>query len=81
MSSDRFTEIINYLSAMSREFGEMRAEIRDLRKEMHAKSDEVRGDIRHLARKVDIMNQDLLDLRASQRDLESRMDSLERKQA
>ncbi|HEX8472491.1 MAG TPA: hypothetical protein VF666_00520 [Pyrinomonadaceae bacterium] len=81
MSSDRFTEIINYLSAMSREFGEMRAEIRDLRKEMHAKLDEVRGDIRHLARKVDIMNQDLLDLRASQRDLESRMDSLERKQA
>ncbi len=88
MSSDRFTEILNYLSAISREVAElraeikeMRAEIKEVRGEMRVNFEAVRGDVRHLARKVDVMNQDLLDLRANQRDLEGRMDALESKQA
>ena len=84
MSTDRFTEILNYLSAMSREFGEFRAETKarfdSLEAEMRASFEAVRADIRHLARKIETLNQDSLDLRASQRDLEARMDAFETKQ-
>ncbi|HVF55806.1 MAG TPA: hypothetical protein VM934_06625 [Pyrinomonadaceae bacterium] len=62
MSADRLTEIINYLSAMSRDVGELRAEMRTRFDEVNSRFDEVRADIRHLSRKVDVMNQDLLDL-------------------
>ena len=123
MSTDRLTEVLNYLSAMSRDIGALRTEVRattsaievlrtevsanaaaievlrtevranaaaieGLRTEMQTKFDEVnakldgvRGDVRHLSRKVEVMNQDLLDLRANQSDLEHRMGELERKQA
>ncbi len=92
MSTDRLTEILNYVSAISREIGALRTEtkarfdqldarIDHLDAEMRANFETVRGDIRHLSRKVELMNQDLLDLRADQRDLEVRMDALESKQA
>lgn len=92
MSSDRTTEILNYLSAMSRDIGEFRAETKsrldalearmeNLETEMRAGFEQVHSDIRRPSKKVDIMNQDLLDLRVSQHDLESRMEALERKQA
>ncbi|MDQ3255651.1 MAG: hypothetical protein M3R15_17420 [Acidobacteriota bacterium] len=107
MSTDRTTEILNYLSAMSRDVGELRAEVRasgqgleelraevrangqgieELRAEMRVKFNEVntqfdgvRADIRHLTRKIDLLNNDSLDLRAYQRDLEARMDNFESK--
>ncbi len=106
MSTDRTTEILNYLSAISREVGALRTEMKNrfdevngrfeevesrldkaesrfdrLEAEMRAGFAAVRADVRHLADKVDVMNQDLLDLRANQRGLEKRMDALERKQA
>jgi chromosome segregation ATPase len=99
MSTDRLTEILNYLSAMSRDIGEFRAETKarfdsietrmsdvetrmgNLETEMRAGFEGVRADIRHLARKVEIMNRDLLDLRAIQEGLEQRMEALESKQA
>ena len=91
MSTDRTTEILNYLSAISREIGAFRTEVQgrfekvegrldQLEAEMRAGFETMRTDIRRLGRKVDVMNQDLLDLRANQRDLEQRMDALERKQ-
>lgn len=83
MSSDRLTEVLNYLSALSREIGLLRTEMRtrfdQLEAEMRANFETVHADVRHLARKVELMNQDLLDLRADQRDLEVRMDALESK--
>lgn len=92
MSSDRLTEVLNYLSAISREIGALRTEMQtrfdqvetridQLEAEMRANFETVRADVRHLARKVELMNQDLLDLRADQRDLEVRMDTLESKRA
>ena len=112
MSTDRTTEILNYLSAISREVGALRAEMKSrfeevngrfeevnghfeevngrfekvdgrfdrLEAEMRAGFEAVRTDIRRLGRKIDVMNQDLIDLRGDQRDLEQRMDALERKQ-
>ncbi len=88
MSTDRFTEILNYLSAMSRDIGELRSEMRGRFDETDAKLTkledqltEVRSDIRHLARKVELLNQDSLDLRADAREMEVRVGALERKQA
>ncbi len=80
MSTNHFTEILNYQSAMSRDVGEMRAEMRARFDEVNTRFDEVRADIRHLARKVELLNQDSLNLRASQRDLEARMDNFDSKQ-
>ena len=116
MSSDRTTEILNYVSAISREVGALRMEMKTrfeqletemgtvkaevgtvkaemrtgfaqletrmsgIETEMRTGFEGVRGDVRHLGRKVDIMNQDLLKVRADQRDLEGHMDALERKQ-
>ena len=110
MSSDRTTEILNYVSAISREVGALRMEMKPrfeqletemgtvkaemrtgfaqletrmsgIETEMRTGFEAVRGDVRHLGRKVEIMNQDLLKVRADQRDLEGHMDALERKQA
>ena len=65
MSTERLTEILNYLSAISRDVGELRAEMRAKFAEMQSNFDDIRSDIRHLSRKVDVINQDMLDLRAS----------------
>jgi chromosome segregation ATPase len=88
MSTDRLTEILNYLSAISRDIGELRSEMRAKFTEVEAKFaemqsnfDTIHSDIRHLSRKVDVINRDLLDLRAGQQDLEQRTDALESKQA
>jgi septal ring factor EnvC (AmiA/AmiB activator) len=37
MSTDRFTEILNYLSAISRDVGELRQEFRQFREEANAR--------------------------------------------
>ncbi|HEV7843195.1 MAG TPA: hypothetical protein VGO69_05830 [Pyrinomonadaceae bacterium] len=36
MSTDRTTEMLNYLSAISRDVGELRTEVRELRNEVRA---------------------------------------------
>jgi uncharacterized coiled-coil DUF342 family protein len=106
MSTDRTTEILNYVSAISREVGALRTEMKtrfeqletemlgvktDMRtgfERLEAEMLEVKTEmrtgfeaVRPLRRKVEIMNQELLDVRAAQRDLEARVDVLERKQA
>jgi archaellum component FlaC len=88
MSTDRLTEVLNYLSAMSREVGEMRSEVRAngqsleaLRGEMRTGFEEVRTDIRRLKHRLEIVTEDLMELRTEGRDLRKRMEELERKQA
>ena len=98
MSTDRTTEILNYLSAISREVGAFRAEMKSrfeevngrfekvdgrfdrLEAEMRAGFEAVRGDVRPLAQKIEVLTQDSMNLRADQRDLRVRVDALERKQ-
>ena len=45
MSSDRTAEILNYLSAISREFGEFRREMSDFRAEVNARFEEVNAKL------------------------------------
>jgi hypothetical protein len=86
MSTDRLTEILNYLSAMSRDIGAFRAEVnarfdtvepRVGNIEMQLR--EVRTDIRLMNRKFDVVAKGFMDLQAYQLDLEKRTETLERK--
>jgi archaellum component FlaC len=85
MSTDRLTEILNYLSAISREVGglriEMNARFDKLETEMRAGFEEVRTDIRLLKRQLEVVTQDLMEVRRDQRDVEVRLSALESKQA
>jgi phage-related minor tail protein len=85
MSSDRLTEILNYLSAISREVGNLRTEMNArfdrLDTETKAGFEAVRTDIRLLKRQFEVMTQDLMEVRRNQRDLEVRTGALESKQA
>ena len=86
MSTDRTAEILNLLSAMSREIGAFRAEVnarfdtvetRVGNIEMQLR--EVRTDIRLMNRKFDVVAKGFMDLQAYQLDLEKRTETLERK--
>ena len=83
MSTDRLTEILNYLSAMSREVGDFRQETKSrfdrIETEMRAGFEQVRTDVRQLKHKIEILTEDSMELRADQRDLRKRADVLERK--
>lgn len=70
MSQDRTAEIINYLSAISREVGEMRAEFR-------RELSELRNEVRAITSRLDRLEARILDNRADIRELESRMAVLE----
>ncbi len=69
MSTDRTTEIINYLSAISREVGELRTEMREMRVEqnsfrteltaVHAELVEVRSEQSKLRADLDLVREDL----------------------
>jgi hypothetical protein len=72
MSTDRLTEVLNYLSAMSRDIGELRTEVR-------TGFEQVRSDIRHLKHKLEVLTEDSMELRTDQRDLRKRVEVLERK--
>jgi archaellum component FlaC len=85
MSTDRLTEILNYVSAISREVGllrtEMNARFDKLEIEMRAGFEEVRTDVRLLKRQFEVMAQDFMILRRDQRDLDVRLSAIEGKQA
>jgi predicted nucleic acid-binding Zn-ribbon protein len=70
MSTDRTTEMLNYLSAISRDVGEVRTEVRELRNEVRA-----------ITSRLDRLEARILENRADVRDLESRVSMLEGKQA
>ena len=90
MSTDRTTEILNLLSALSRGIGAFRAEVNarfdrldnrvdNLETEMRAGFEKVHTDMRLMNRKFDEFAGDMMDLRGRQRDLEKRTEVLERK--
>ena len=90
MSTDRFTEILNYLSAMSREIGTFRSETRarfeSLEAEVRSGFLRTHEDVRLLTEQVEVMTKDLMQVRGRQglidkrqREAEARLDSLEAK--
>lgn len=81
MSADRTTEILNYLSAMTRDIAEMRAALETRLGRLEA---EVRAVVTRLDRIESTVLQtraDVLQNRADTRDLEDRIAVFERKQA
>jgi hypothetical protein len=88
MSTERTTEILHYLSAMSRDIGEFRTETRtqisELRTEMRTGFGELRVEIREARAEVSAIASRLyrlearvLDNRADVRDLDARVKVLE----
>lgn len=53
MSADRFTEILNYLSAMSREIGEFRAETKSRLDQIEVRLDKFEARFGSMERRID----------------------------
>ncbi len=88
MSSDRTTEILNYLSAISREVGEMRTEMNNRINELSARLDETNTRLLHIereqrqfGRRLDRIEGFLLTTKADIGDLQDRVAALEEKRA
>jgi DNA anti-recombination protein RmuC len=70
MSTDRFTEILNYLSAISRDVGELRQEFRQFRDETNARFERIE-------QRLDRMEQRLEKIEREQRQTTRRLDRIE----
>ncbi len=86
MSADRTTEVLNYLSAISRDVGAFRAEtasrfdrleaeVREMRTEIA----DMRSDVRAITARLDRLEARILDTKADLHDLSVRVEVLENK--
>lgn len=73
MSTDRTTEILNYLSAISRDMGELRATV----KEIDARLIRVESSVNSILVRLDRLEARMLDNRADVRELAERVSALE----
>jgi chaperonin cofactor prefoldin len=87
MSTDRTTEILNYLSAISRDVGELRTEMNSLRGDMNARLDRLEAEVTRIGREQRLQGQRLdriegmlLIMRGDVSELQDRVDTLEGKQ-
>jgi DNA repair ATPase RecN len=88
MSTDRTAEMLNYLSAISREVGELCKEIGEIRTEMNARFvevgarlDRIEREMRQHTKRLDRIEAMTLTARADVEDLQDRVDALEEKRA
>ena len=81
MSTDRTTEILNYLSAISREVGELRAEVNARFSEVNTRLERIERELRQHGRRLDRIEALVLTTRADIDELQERVDALEGKQA
>ncbi|HZH90141.1 MAG TPA: hypothetical protein VEX70_05895 [Pyrinomonadaceae bacterium] len=88
MSTDRTTEILNYLSAISRDVGELRTEMNSLRADMNVRFDRLEAEVNRIGREQRLQGQRLdriegmlLIMRGDVSELQDRVDTLEGKQA
>ena len=80
MSSDRPTEILNFLSAISRDVGAFRTETSARLDRLEADMSALRADVRALTIRFDRDHAVVFDTRADVRELEDRAGALEGKQ-
>jgi predicted nuclease with TOPRIM domain len=73
MSTDRTTEILNYLSAISREVGELRTEMREMRAELNS----LRAELGEVRAEQSKLRADLDAVRADVRTIIKRFDRME----
>jgi chromosome segregation ATPase len=88
MSTDRTAEMLNYLSAISRDVGELRKEMGELRAEMNVRFtemgtrlDRVEREMRQHTKRLDRIEAMTLTGRADIEDLQDRVDALKEKSA
>jgi predicted nuclease with TOPRIM domain len=81
MSSDRTTEILNYLSAISREIGEMRTEMNVRFAEVSERLGRVERELREMKRRLDRVEGAVLKIVADVDELDERVEVLEGKRA
>jgi predicted nuclease with TOPRIM domain len=81
MSADRTTEILNYLSAISREVGELRTEMNARFSEVNTRLERIERELRQHGRRLDRIESLVLTTRADIDELQERADALEGKQA
>jgi predicted nuclease with TOPRIM domain len=91
MSTDRTTEILNYLTAISRDVGELRAEVKQLSaqftqlearfEQMEARFGRMEREQRQHGQRFDRMAGTVLTMRADIEELQDRVAELEGKQA
>lgn len=81
MSADRTTEILNYLSAISRDVGELRAEVNARFSEVNTRLERIERELRQHGRRLDRIEALVLTTRADIDELQERVDALEGKQA
>lgn len=79
MSTDRLTEIVNYLSAISREVGELRAEMNARFDSLEARVGRLETEVRAITTRFDRLEARVLEIRADTRDLDDRVSVLEGK--
>ena len=87
MSQDRVTEILNYLTAISRDVGELRAEIKQFKVEANTRFDQIEGRLTNMEREQRLQGQQLdriggmlLLMRGDVGELQDRVSALEGKQ-
>ncbi len=77
MSTDRTTEILNYLSAMSRDMGEFRIEVKASFAEVNSRLDRIEREQRPQVQRLDRIEGFLLIARSDIGVLQDRVDTLE----
>ena len=70
MSKDRTTEILNYLSAMAREFGEQRQELKEFRQEFNEFRAETNTRLERVDQRLDGMERQFKVFKIEQRQVE-----------
>lgn len=81
MSADRTAEILNYLNAISREVGELRAEMRQRFEGVENEIKGLRREVREVKRRLDRIEATVLVTSADVGDLDDRVTVLESKSA
>ncbi|HLL15647.1 MAG TPA: hypothetical protein VK388_11325 [Pyrinomonadaceae bacterium] len=81
MSADRTTEILNYLSAISRDVGELRTEMNARFDRLEAEVTRIGREQRSQGQRLDRIEGMLLIMRGDVSELQDRVDTLEGKQA
>jgi hypothetical protein len=77
MSTDRTTEMLNYLSAISRDVGELRESVARLEKTLV----QVQGDVKEIKLEMRVLREDVRRVRLDHEELVDRVTVLESKQA
>ena len=79
MSTDRTTEMLNYLSAIGREVGEMRVEMNARLDHLETRFDKLEADVKEIRCDIKLLREDTHRLRLDHEETKERVVALEGK--